>query len=74
VPSITFGGVNGGFMLFAALLPVISGKLIDINLMRGLSTDVAYTKAFIVPGISALIALIFAFLSKETKCKNIYNG
>lgn len=38
-------------MLFAALLPVISGKLIDINLMRGLSIDVAYTSAFIVPGI-----------------------
>lgn len=65
--------VNVCGFLFAALLPVICGKFIDINLAKGLSPDIAYTRAFIVPVISSIIALVFALLSKETKCENIYN-
>jgi len=65
--------VNVCGFLFAALLPVISGKFIDMNIASGLSPDIAYTKAFVVPAIAAVMALIFALLSKETKCQNIYN-
>lgn len=68
--SISIVNVSGFF--FAALLQVICGKLIDINLSKGLPMDMAYTNAFIVPAISSFVALIFALLSKETKCENIY--
>lgn len=65
--------VNVCGFLFAALLPVICGKFIDVNITRGVSSDIAYIRGFIVPFVAAIIALIFALLSKETKCENIYN-
>ena len=65
--------VNVCGFLSAALLPIICGKLIDGNIARGLSLDLAYRKAFIVPVISAFVALGFAFISKETNCENVYN-
>ncbi len=65
--------VNVCGFLSAALLPIICGKLIDGNIAIGLSLDLAYRKAFIVPVISAFVALGFAFISKETNCENVYN-
>jgi len=64
--------VNGCGFIFAALLMVMCGKLIDINIANGLSPDVAYPKAFIVAVVSSVISLIFALLSTESRCKNIY--
>ena len=69
--ALSIVNVSGFFS--AALLPIICGKLIDINIANGLSPEIAYTKAFIVPVISAFIALGFAIVSKETNCNNIYN-
>ncbi|MDR7857695.1 MFS transporter [Tissierella sp.] len=65
--------VNVCGFLFAALLPVISGRIIDTNITRGLSPDMAYVRAFIVPTVSTIISLVFALLSRETKCENIYS-
>ena len=65
--------VNVCGFLSAALLPIICGKLIDGNIANGLSLALAYRKAFIVPVISAFVALGFAFISKETNCENVYN-
>nr|WP_300006328.1 MFS transporter [Tissierella sp.] len=64
--------VNTVGFSFAAILMLISGKIIDINLAKDLSVDAAYTNAFIAVVVSALIALVFSFLVTETKCKNIY--
>ncbi len=64
--------VNVCGFLFAAVLPVICGKFVDINTAAGLSLAVAYKKAFIVPVVAAVIALIFALLATETKAENIY--
>jgi len=64
--------VNGCGFIFAALLMVTSGKLIDINIANGLSPALAYPKAFIVAVVSSIISLIFALLSTESRCKNIY--
>jgi len=64
--------VNGCGFIFAALLMVMCGKLIDINIANGLSPDLAYPKAFIVAVVSSVISLIFALLSTESRCKNIY--
>lgn len=65
--------VNTFGFLSAALLPIICGNLIDANIAQGLSQGEAYTRAFIVPVISTIIALGFALGSKETNCENIYN-
>lgn len=64
--------VNVSGSLFAALLPVVCGKLIDFNNAAGLSPAMAYQKAFIVCVVSSGVGLVFALLSKETKCENIY--
>jgi len=65
--------VNGSGFIFAAFLMVICGKLIDINIARGLSPELAYPKAFIVAVVSSGIALIFSLLSSESRCENIYS-
>ncbi len=64
--------VNVCGFLFAAILPIICGKFIDMNIAAGLSNAAAYQKAFIVPVVSSIIALIFALVTSETKCENIY--
>ncbi|MTK11063.1 MAG: MFS transporter [Clostridiaceae bacterium] len=64
--------VNVCGFLFAAVLPIICGKFIDMNIAAGISTAAAYQKAFIVPVVSSIIALTFALLTSETKCENIY--
>ncbi|WML33013.1 MFS transporter [Clostridium sp. OS1-26] len=66
--------VNVCGFLFAAVLPIICGKFIDINAAAGLSTAAAYQKAFIVPVASSIIALTFTLLTSETRCENIYKG
>lgn len=64
--------VNVCGFLFAAVLPVICGKFVDMNILAGLSSAIAYKKAFIVPVIASIIALVVALLSTETKAENIY--
>ena len=65
--------VNAFGFLAAAVLPIICGNIIDTSIAKGLSQSSAYMSAFIVPVISAFIALGFALVSKETNCENIYN-
>lgn len=64
--------VNVCGFLFAAVLPVICGKFVDLNIAAGLPIAIAYKKAFIVPVVSAVVALVFALLSSETRAENIY--
>jgi len=52
---------------------VICGKLIDINIAKGLSPSLAYPRAFVVAVVSSIISLVFSLLSSESRCKNIYN-
>ncbi|MBU8880551.1 MFS transporter [Bacillus sp. FJAT-29790] len=68
--SMSIVNVCGFF--FAALLPVICGKLIDTNIAAGLTPAMAYPKAFSVPTIASILALGFALFSTETKCENVY--
>jgi len=65
--------VNGCGFIFAALIMVICGKLIDINIAKGLSPSLAYPRAFVVAVVSSIISLVFSLLSSESRCKNIYN-
>lgn len=65
--------VNVFGFIFAAILTVICGKMIDINTTNGLNPSVAYPKAFVVNVVSSIIALAFALLTTETRGKNIYN-
>jgi sugar phosphate permease len=65
--------VNVFGFIFAAILMVVCGKIIDINTTKGLNPAVAYPKAFIVIVVSSIIALVFALLTTETRGENIYN-
>jgi sugar phosphate permease len=65
--------VNVFGFIFAAILMVICGKIIDINTINGLNPAVAYPKAFVVIVVSSIIALVFALLTTETRGENIYN-
>jgi sugar phosphate permease len=65
--------VNVFGFIFAAILMVVCGKIIDISTTNGLNSDLAYTKAFIVVIISSIIAIVFAFFTTETRCENTYN-
>jgi sugar phosphate permease len=65
--------VNVFGFIFAAILMVICGKIIDINTTNGINLAEAYPKAFIVTVVSSIIALVFALLTTETRGKNIYN-
>ncbi len=73
VSGMALSIVNVCGFFSAALLPVITGNLIDTNIAKGLSQGAAYTSAFIVPVIASLVSLGFALISKETNCENIYN-
>lgn len=52
---------------------VVCGKIIDINTANGLDPAISYQKAFMVTVVSAVIALVFALLTTETRGENIYN-
>ncbi len=65
--------VNTCGFLSSAILPIICGKLIDANISQGLFQGEAYIRAFIVPVIASFVALVFALISKETNCENVYN-
>lgn len=65
--------VNVFGFIFTAILMIVCGKIIDLNIAKGLSPAVAYPKAFVVVVVSSIIALVFALLSTETRCENIYN-
>ena len=66
--------VNVFGFIFTAVLMIICGKLIDINIANGLSPDIAYTKAFIPLVVSAIISLIAGLFSTETRCRNIFEN
>jgi sugar phosphate permease len=65
--------VNVFGFIFAAILMVVCGKIIDTNTTKGLNPAVAYPKAFVVIVVSSIIALVFALLTTETRGENIYN-
>lgn len=65
--------VNAVGFSFSAILMLICGKIIDINMAKNLSPEAAYSNAFIAVVISAGISLVFSFLITETRCKSIYN-
>lgn len=65
--------VNVFGFIFAAILMVVCGKIIDINTANGLDPAISYQKAFMVTVVSAVIALVFALLTTETRGENIYN-
>lgn len=66
--------VNVCGFIFSAVLMVLCGKIIDMNIVKGLSAEVVYSRAFTVVVVSAIISLVFALLTTETKCENIYNN
>lgn len=65
--------VNVFGFIFTAILMVLCGKIIDINIANGLSAAEAYPKSFIALVVSAVISLVFSLLTTETRCENIYN-
>ncbi len=64
--------VNAVGFSFAAILMLVCGKIIDINIASGLSLEAAYSNSFIVVVVSAVIALVFSLLVTETRNENIY--
>ncbi|MHC1720747.1 MAG: MFS transporter [Clostridiaceae bacterium] len=64
--------VNVTGFLFAALMPVICGRIIDISVAAGSAQAVAYQRGFIVCLAASLLSLLMSMMSKETKCSNIY--
>ncbi|MHC1720746.1 MAG: MFS transporter [Clostridiaceae bacterium] len=64
--------VNVSAFLFAAVIPVISGKMIDSAIAAGAGPVAAYEYGFLICVACSVMSLIFAALSKETKCMNIY--
>ena len=64
--------VNMASFVFAGLMPVICGIIIDAKLAAGDLPEVAYQKGFMVCLVASLLSLGFAFFMKETNCKNIY--
>lgn len=65
--------VNAVGFSFSAILMLVCGKIIDINMAKGLSSEVAYSNAFIAVVVSAIISLVFSFLVTETRCRSIYS-
>lgn len=65
--------VNVFGFIFAAILMIVCGKMIDISTANGLNPAAAYPKAFAVVIGSSIIALVFALFTTETRCENIYN-
>jgi len=64
--------VNVTTFLFAAVIPVISGKMIDAAAAAGASPVAAYEHGFLICIACSVMSLICALLSKETYCRNIY--
>lgn len=72
-PAIAMSIVNGANFLAAAIMPVICGRIIDMQIAAGAVPAAAYRSGFIVCVAGSLLALVFSFLSKETKCESIYS-
>lgn len=64
--------VNVFGFIFTAILMVICGKIIDMNISSSMDAGAAYTNAFVALIASSFIALAFSFFATETKCMNIY--
>jgi len=64
--------VNVSAFFFAAVVPVIGGKMIDAAAAAGATPVAAYEQGFIICVVCSVMSLIFALLSKETRCVNIY--
>ncbi|MDR0879568.1 MAG: MFS transporter [Clostridioides sp.] len=73
VSGMAMSIVNVFGFLFAAVVPVICGKVLDGNMAAGMDAISAFKGAFMVPVVSVVISLVFAFLAKETGAKNIYH-
>ncbi len=72
-PGMAMSIVNVTNFLSAAVMPVICGRIIDINMAAaGAAPAAAYRSGFITCVAGSLLALAFSILSKETKCENIY--
>ncbi|MDR1017751.1 MAG: MFS transporter [Lachnospiraceae bacterium] len=72
VSGMSTSVVNVCGFVFAAIIPVVCGRFVDANMATGMGAGAAYQKAFIIPLISSVLALVFAILSKETKGESIY--
>jgi len=64
--------VNVTGFLFAAFMPVICGKIIDISIAAGSAQAAAYQKGFMVCLAASVLSLLMSLLSKETRCENVY--
>ncbi|MDR0879566.1 MAG: MFS transporter [Clostridioides sp.] len=73
VSGMAMSIVNVFGFLFAAVVPVICGKVLDGNMAAGMDAAASFKGAFLVPVVSIAISVVFAFLSKETGARNIYN-
>jgi len=73
IAGISTSVVNIGGFFGAAILPPLLGKVFD-KFGNTLPPVELYHKAFMYCFISTVIGFVFAFLIKETNCRNIYKG
>jgi len=66
------GIVNTIGMGSGAILPVITGKILDLSLGLGFAGAELYRRTFMVPVILTFIAFICSFMIKETNCRSIF--
>ena len=64
--------VNFTTFASAGILPVICGVIIDTEMAAGATPVDAYQKGFMVCIASGVLALIFSFFMKETRCENVF--
>jgi len=54
------------------ILPVITGRILDINLAAGSTGAILYRLTFMIPVVLTAIAFMCSFMIKETNCINIF--
>ncbi len=78
--GIALGFVNLGSFLTTAILQPLFGRALDLG-WQGVMVEgakvypvQAYHQGFILICVAAVISLIGAFLTKETRCRNVYGS
>ena len=78
--GIALGFVNLGAFLATAILQPLFGRALDLE-WQGVMVEgakvypvQAYHQGFILICVVAVISLIGAFLTKETRCRNVYGS
>lgn len=72
--GVTFGACNMIAMSTSVYFPVIAGVIMDKCIEQGLSGAALYKHAFSFCAVLAILGFISVFLSKETRCNNIYSA